>query len=229
MSSIFTDRSVFTTYHAEIKMRDKLLGGTPKSPDVIEGWLRKAGVSQEEDLRQMLLRTLEELGAEVGPQMSYDDLVEASKKLAAIKQTNGFKRNSVGIYIEDRQVKAMLKEAVNILYAGKERWGVTKKGPRNFTAERLFISPSQINLGKAEPDGVELMMVHADTPMGPRSSLAYHEYVEQARFGFDVQVLNDEIEPEKWPNIWILCEENGLGACRSQSFGRFDVVAWDKV
>jgi hypothetical protein len=227
-TSVFADKttSLYSTYDCQITMRGKLLGGIPKSPEVIEGWLRsRAGINQDEEIRQAMLRTLVELGAEVTPEMSYEQLSEASKSLAAVKNTNGFKRNDSGLYIEDRQIKAAIKEAVNILYAG-ERWGKTKKGPRNFTAERVFIGPSEISLGKPEPDGVELMMVHAQTPRGPMSSLSYHEYVEGAVFSFQVQVVRDEIEAENWPEIWLLCQENGIGACRSQSYGRFDVTQW---
>ena len=225
-TSIFkTD--LFTTYACEIHFRGKLLGGIPKDPHIIEGWLRsKAGISDTDEVRLAMLRTLVELGAEVTPDMSYDQLVDASKSLAAVKNTNGFKRNADGLYIEDRQIKAAIKEAVNILYAG-DRWDKTKKGPRSFAAERVFIRPPEVALGRTEPDGVELLMVHASTPMGPRSSLSYHEYVNQARLSFEVQVARDQIEHEHWSEIWELCQENGLGACRSQSYGRFDVTRWE--
>jgi hypothetical protein len=230
-TSVFASKSatLYTTYQCEITMRGKLLGGIPKSPEIIEGWLRsRAGIDKDEEIRQAMLRTLVELGAEVTPEMTYEQLAEASKSLAAIKSTNGFKKNSQGLYLEDRQIKAALKEAVNILYAG-ERWGKTKKGPRNFTAERVFVSPSEISLGKQEPDGIELMLVHAQTPRGPMSSLSYHEFVERAVLSFDVQVVHDEIEAENWPEIWLLCQENGIGACRSQSYGRFNVTKWESI
>lgn len=230
-TSIFADQTagLFTRYACTIQLRGKLLGGIPKSPDIIEGWLRsKAGINEDEEVRQAMLRTLVELGAEVSPDMSYEQLEEASKKLAAIKQTNGFKRDNGSLVIEDRQLKALIKEAVNILYAG-ERWGKTKKGPRNFTAERVFVQPAMIPLGRTEPDGIELMMVHASTPQGPRSSLSYHEYVENALITFEVMALRNEIEPQQWAEIWVLAQENGLGACRSQSYGRFDVVSWETI
>lgn len=229
MASIFPRESVFTRYACEIQLRGKLLGGIPKDPAIIENWLRaRAGIDQEEEVRQAMLRTLVELGAEVSEHMSYDQLVEASKSLAAVKQTNGFKRNADGLYLEDRQLKAAIKEAVNILFAGT-RWGPTKKGPRNYTAERVFVNPSEIKLGVKEPDGIELLIVHATTPQGPRSSLSYHEFVEQPKLVFEVMVAQDGIEHDHWPQIWVVAEEGGIGACRSQSYGRFDVVKWEKV
>lgn len=231
MTSVFAARrtEVFTTYDVTIEFRSKLLGGVPKDPKVIEGWLRtKTGISNEEEIRQMMLRTLTDLGAEVSPSMTYEQLVEASEHLAASKQTNGFKRSPEGLYIEDRQIKAAIKESVNILYAG-DRWGKTKKGPRNFTAERVFVSPERIHLGRMEPDGVEMLIVHVMRPQGPVSSLSYHEFVEKPECSFRVSVTRDEIDHENWPEIWLHAEENGLGACRSQSFGRFEVTKWAKA
>lgn len=231
MTSIFEAkrRDLFQSYMARIQIRDKLLGGTPKDPHIIEGWLRsKAGVTDEIEVRQMMLTTLIELGAEVTPDMTYEQLVEASTRLAAVKQTNGFKRDENGLYIEDRTVKAMLREVVNINFAG-ERWGPTRKGPKNFTAERVFINPAHISLGKQEADGVEMQIVHVDGKDGPRSSISYSEYVVRPVLDFEVLVLKDSIEEENWIDIWLTAEEGGLGASRSQSYGRFDVLRWDRV
>lgn len=226
--SVFASHAseVFTTYDCVIKFRDRLLGGVPKDPKIIEGWLRaKAGIDSDFEVRQAMLRTLVELGAEVSPDMSYEELTKAAEHLATVKQTNGFKIDDNGLYFEDRQIKSAIKESVNILYAG-DRWGKTKKGPRNFTAERVFVQPAHISLGRKAPDGIELRIIHASGPQGPINSLGYYEYVEGAECKFSVMVTKDEIAHEHWPEIWLHLQENGLGACRSQSFGRFDVTEW---
>lgn len=232
VTSIFSnaETGLFTTYSVQLVFRDKLLGGIPKQANIIESWLRtNTGLTDNPtELRRMLVKTLEELGLDVEEGMTFEELQEASKKLAGSSHTNGFKLDANGLYIEDRQVKAMIKEAVNILFAG-QRWGVTKKGPRGFTSERVFVSPSHISLGRSEPDGTEMMIVHASTPQGPRTSLAYHEYVEGATIDFNVMVANDDVDEAHWPLIWTLAQENALGACRSQSYGRFDVTRWDKI
>ncbi len=228
--SIFADVSseLYTTYRVVIAFRDRLVGGIPKSPDVIDGWIRTStGVDDVEERRQMLLRTLQELGADVDGDTSYDDLVAASKQLA-VNQGTGFKQDEQGLYIEDRQVKAMLKECTNILFAG-ERWGKTRKGPKSFLAERVFVSPARIHLERMKPDGADLFIGHVSGPQGPQSTLQHYEFVEQAQIEFEVQVVKDVIEPQHWPQIWLLAQENGLGAKRSQSFGRFDVVAFEPV
>lgn len=221
-----TTVSVFTIYHARLTFRARLMGGIPKNPKIIEGWLRsKAGIEQEEEIRRATLRTLLELGAEVSPSMSFEELERASEALAVERQTNGFKLDGSGLYLESRAVKAMLKESVNILYAGT-RWGKTQKGPKSFFAERVFISPDRIPLGRAEPDGVDLFIGHVSGPKGPQSTLTYHEYVEQATIELDVLVTKDEVSKEHWPEVWVHAQENGLGALRSQGFGRFDLEAW---
>ena len=217
--SVFDKSVVFTPYEVTIEFRGRVMGGVPRDPKVIEGWLRsKAGISDTEEVREAMLRTLNELGADVNPNMGMAELIEASESIAAIKNTNGFKRDQNGLYIEARQVKAGIKESTNILFAG-ERWGDTKKGPRSFNAERIFVNPDRIHLGRTEADGIETVIGHVTGPQGPRSTLTYHEYVDHAT------VLDDA----KWAKLWVHLQENGLGALRSQGYGRFDVTHWKKL
>jgi len=231
MAGIFASRStLFHRYHVRLKFRDKVMGGVPKDPKLIEGWLRaKAGITDVEEVRMALLRTLGELGAEVSPSMTYEEVEAAAEKIAGTKETSGFKVDATnGLYIESRQMKAALKEATNILYAG-ERVGPTKKGARSFLAERVFPTPDHLYLGRTAPDGIEMMVGHVSGPQGPRSTLGYHEYVRQAVIECDVLVARDAIPGEWWPDLWALMEEGGMGALRSQGYGKFDVLAWDKV
>jgi hypothetical protein len=205
------------------------MGGVPQDPKLIEAWLRsKAGITDTEEIRVALLRTMEERGAEVSPDMTFEELEAASKKVAGSRETTGFKRDANGLYIEARQVKAGLKESCNILFAG-EKWGATRKGPKSFLAERVFVSPDAIHLGRAEPDGIEMIIGHVTGPQGPRSTLGYHEYVQQATIQFDVLVTRDAIEQEQWYQLWPHFQQNGLGALRSQGYGTFDLLAWDRV
>jgi hypothetical protein len=223
------------------------MGGIPMNPKIIEGWLRsKAGIEQEEEIRRAMLRTLLELGADVSPDMTFEELERASEGLAAQRQTNGFKVDEGGLYLESRQVKAMLKESANILYPYTgPKWGmvqkvVTKKGTteikdtggksaKSFIAERVFISPDRLRLDRADPDGIELFIGHVTGPSGPQSTLTYHQYVERAAIEFNVLVCRDEVRAEHWPEIWVHAQENGLGALRSQGFGRFDIEQWEPV
>lgn len=220
---------LFTLYDARIEFRGRVLGGIPKSPELVEAWLRsKAGITDKEELRHAWLRTLYELGVEVTEDMSFDEAIKASRKIAGSKSTTGFKVDArKGMYIESRQVKALLRENVNILYAG-QRVGPTKKGPKAYASERVFFAPNNLYLGSQEPHGIELMIGHVTGPQGPRSTLTYHEYVDRGAFDFTVMVCEDSIPEDWWPRVWTLAELNGLGACRSQGFGCFDIVKWTK-
>lgn len=179
------------------------------------------------------------------------------------------------------------KEVVNILY-GKERWGATRKGPKNYTAEHVFIDPitptdadidrylaraaarlSRLNGSGTEeredveamaramqdltlpngkprypeflffqkPDGslyttyddMETFIGHVMGPKGPQSNLTLVQVVRQGTLRFAVRVLKDEIAHELWPHIWIHAQENGLGAMRSQSYGRFDLNMFEPI
>lgn len=239
MTSIFADKksNLFRTYRAEIAFRDRIVGATPSDPKLIEGWLRsKMGLTREDEIRELTVRTLVDLGLystedESELDTSFQSLSQAAETIAKKSQTQRFKRDEHGLYIEDRIVKAMLREVVSILFpyqapnnAGK--WGPTRKAARSFFVERVFVNPSRIHLGVAEPTGIDLFVGHVSGPQGPRSTLGYYEYVERARCTFDVIVMKDEVKDEQWGEIWALAEEIGLGAMRSQSFGRFDVEAW---
>lgn len=229
--SVFAGQAdgLFTVYEADLAFEDKIMGGVPKDPKIIEGWLRsQAGIEDGSEIREAMLRTLVELGADVRSDMTDEELYKAAEELATMKQTNGFKRDDNGLYIEDRQVKAMLKESVNILYAG-DRWGKTRKGPRSFVAERAFVKPARIYLGRDEPDGIELVIGHVSDASGKRSTLAYHEYAEQPILKIQVEMLRDELSHEQWAEIFYHAERNGLGALRSQSHGRFAVTRWERV
>lgn len=203
------------------------------NPKLIEGWLRsKAGIEDTEEIRVALLRTMGEQGVDVDPSMTFAELEDASQKVAGANKTQGLKRGEHGLYIEARQIKAAMRESVNILFAGHPeygRMGPTRKGAKAYFVERAFVAPLQIWLDRTEPDGVETIIGHVTGPQGPRSTIGYVEYVQRPRITFDVLVTNDAIPAEWWPNIWNHMEENGIGALRSQSHGTFDIIAWDRV
>lgn len=222
------EADLWTVYRARLAFRDKLIGGIPKDPKLIEGWLRnKAGIEDPQEMRVAMLRTLAEVGAGTAEgALDADEVAQAATALATQKRTTGFKVGLDGLYVEGRQVKAMLKESTNIVFAG-ERWGPTRKAAKAFFAERVFIDPDKLLLGVEEPTGVEMVVGHLGGPTGPRSTLSNYEYVEQPSLEFRVLVLRDCITAEQWRAIWCHAQENGFGTLRSQGYGRFDVVQWE--
>jgi len=243
---IFADKvKLFTAYRVRCRNRYRTLGGIPNDSETIERWIRaRTGVTDDEELKRMTITTLLDLGVDMDESqvealragdlssVSWEELHAASGKVASEWKCQSFKRNERGVLcLEARQIKAGLKEATNALFA-KEKWGPTRKGPKNFVAEHVFVEPRLIPFanGITKPSGIELVIGHVSGPGGPRSTLNYHEYVENTEYEFVLlmdKLAQSSIEFEKWMEVWVLMEQLGTGATRSQMFGQFDVIEYE--
>lgn len=226
--SIFADTSVFTKYRVSIAFTDLVMGGVPQKPEIIESWLRSRILGGDEEMRIQLIKTLDDIGIEVPADATREQVIEAANTMAAMRQGNTFRQDDRGMCLGDYQIKALYKEATNILFAG-QRWGATKKGPKNAMAEWVFVDEKRIPLGRIQPDGVHTQVGHVTGPKGPRSTLTYYDYCERAECSFTVSSLEDRVERGQWERILIAGEKLGLGALRSLSHGQFVVTAFDRL
>jgi hypothetical protein len=193
----------------------RLAGGTPTDPKVAEGWLKTKLTTNRDDLiREQVAEVMVERGVTAD---------EATKLVDTNKHLNGFKRNASGLYIEGRQMKACIKEAANVRWP-KDRWGPSRKGTLSFFAEHVFVQEDIMSLGVDEPSGVAQRFVH--TWRG--SGIQYEEYVDDAELTFTV-ACDFDFTDEQWGLLWLTAEQQGIGASRSQGYGRFEVTAWDKI
>lgn len=226
---IWDDSDLFTKYSVSLTFTGKVMGGVPQKPEIIEGWLKqRLGADDDTEIRALMLQTLIDIGVEEPEKMTRDELIEAAKRVAAEQHGNTFRRDENGLFLSDYQIKAALKENTNILFAG-ERWGTTKKGPKSYLSERVFVDEERIYLGRTEADGVHLQIGHVTGPQGPRSTLTYMDYVEGASIAFTVSSINDCIKAEHWKMIFLAMQRNGLGALRSMGHGQFRVTGFDKL
>lgn len=245
--SVFAERheEMFERILVGLRFTDRLVGGQPKDPKLVQGWLRKnMGVEDEVELLARTRTHLQEMGVELTANATYEEMVAASEALAEEIQTQGFKRDDQDRpVIEARHVKAGIKESVNILF-GTDRWGPTRKGPRGFTAERVFVFPQRIPVGGSDDVKVDLAIGHITGPQGPRSTIGYYEYVEHAEARFEIRQLRAQgaketddgkkvgepaLDFDQWSKVFTHMELNGLGAMRSQSHGQFEVVKFEVV
>lgn len=231
MTSVFAEQKagLYEAHRLRLRFTDQLRGGCPKDPKLVQGWLRKnVGIDDEMELVARTREHLVEMGVEVPENATFEEMIDATDNLAAEIKTQGFKRDEEGRpYIESRQIKAGIKESVNILFA-KEKWGKTGKGPKNFTAERVFVKPDRIVVAD-EIDGVDLFVGHLNGPSGPQSTIGHVEYVAEAEFDLYIAAVRDSIDTKRWGLIWSHMELNGLGAMRSQGFGQFEVIEFEPV
>jgi hypothetical protein len=224
----------FDEYRVTITL-NSIAGGVPKNKNIIRGWIDSTNKEKSEEERQKLVEAT--MGA----------LPDLSEEKEA-KSWVGFKADNKGLFVEGRQVKAMLKEAANIIKdrcpngskdAIEEDDVVKKKkdlpayGVRNLkskVADHVFVVEDRIYLGKATPDELEERPVHAMTPQGPRSSLKRTDVVHGATVSFTLRRLADEAVPEETLfAILAFAQHIGLGADRSQGHGTFRDVEVEKI
>lgn len=209
------------TYKAVLTVH-RLVGGVPSDPKVIEGWLKTKTMAKDDILRQMVAEAMTERGG-----VMLDEAIEA----VAEKSINGFKRDESGLYIEGRQVKAAIKEATNIARATDKlpsRFGTTKMGALKLAAEHVFVVEDRIYLGRQIADGVQQRFVHASGPTGPRTGIQYEEFALDVKLEFHVKT-DYEFSDKEWAMIWLTGQEQGIGASRSQGFGRYTVESWERI
>lgn len=142
----------------------------------------------------------------------------------------------------------MLKENASVL---RETLDMSALKAR--VAERVFVNEDRVYLGKKEVDGTISGVVHAMTPQGPIAALKKVDYVERPLIRFTVTCLNESFmckteDPEKVAagakgtsgRKRIGCKdivlallhhgrELGMGADRSQGYGKFDIVEFEEI
>lgn len=198
----------------------RICGGIPTDPKVAEGWLRtKLGVTSDNLVQQQVAEVMVERGITAD---------EAVAEVNINRHLNGFKRDDRGLYIEGRQLKAAIKEAASVAVAADKLnsrgWGKTNKGLLNFLAEHVCVVEDKLHLGLESPTGVAQRFVSTWRGTG----IQYEEYVDNAEITFTV-ITDHQFAEKDWAMIWLTGEQQGIGATRSQGYGRYEVLKWEQV
>ena len=232
---------LYNYYDVRLTMNGKLMGGIPKSPDVIENWIA-FHLDDTHRLDQLAAQTADAIGmvkpdalvATAAHQSAMQTTALTDEQLEEIKQYNwcGFHSDDNGLLLEGRCIKAMFKEAANIL---KKKLNLTALKAR--IAERLFVLEPSIPLGVTKPDGNLESMVHAMTPQGPINALSRTDYVTAPTLAFTCKIVDEaladkdkkyQFAPQALLEVLLdYGTELGIGANRSQGYGRFTVDSID--
>lgn len=201
----------------------ELHGGTPRDPDVLRNWLRaKAGWRDEQQIDAEVERIFV-----ADPTMPDEQVtIDATKKLAD-RKVNGFRRDGNGLFLEGRCLKACVKEGASVARAtGKlnARWGETNKGVAGFVAEHICVVEDRLYLGRDEHDDIATRFVTSRYGTG----VCVEEVVHDVKLTATVRTDYDFAERD-WAMIWLTAQEQGLGASRSQGYGRFTVTEWEAL
>lgn len=218
-------------WRVTLRFNARLVGGIPavnlsngeegvqKSRDLLTVWLRKAFADKmtEEEIEALAEQTFDQ---------AYKDGEEES--------STTFKADEAGLYIEGRQVKAMMKEAGGRLGMSRAVKGERKSlGPD--LHEALHVDEDAIHLRRdgrpiAEPDGCEAKPIHVMTAKGPRTSIKRTAYVEKPEVTFTVRILNMvALKEDDLQRILAFGQDLGLGADRSQGHGKFTVIGFERI
>jgi hypothetical protein len=238
------------TYEATLRFYD-IAGGVPSDPKIAEGWIRSKvkETSKDERIRQaveelMLLRNIGE--EEAVEELNKKRNVNGFLRTPLIKDDEGKVVGGGQLFVEGRQIKAALKEAVSVALAsgklksgnttkaGKEsdtKWGLTGKGAISFMAEHLQVLNGEVLLYDMDWNPVtgptRIKQSFPVNPMTKQTGIQYTEICEDVQL--KVMITSDwDITEKQWAAIWVTGNLQGIGASRSQDHGRYDVIGWKR-
>ena len=229
-------------FSVELSIKNRIVGGIPTDPELIKGWIEANVPAVDEAQKEKLA------AATLADVQAHTD--EKSEKMWTT-----FKKDSLGPYTESRCVKAMLKEAANVLRellikeeaaskkADAKAAGTDFKAEKSrYTnlkaklAERLFVEDEIIHIlrdGKvlAKVDGDEERPIHVITAQGPRSALKKVDFIKApAVLKFNVRFLKDGvIDEDLLRTLFEYSGYNGFGSDRSQGNGLFELTALSEI
>jgi hypothetical protein len=198
-----------------IQIKDKLLAGKPSLLDAASAMLKARGLDK-------FVATAETI-------TDPTELAELADRVSKDEGKCEFNRRDghPGVWVPSNNFKAGLKENWSVLGLR-----VSVRGSRGALAEGMFVvgpdDDDWIKVGDA-PDGIHEAIAHTTGPTGPISSIKRHEYVLRPKLVFIIMMatadsVSEKISDDELAAVLRHWEQHGTGACRSQGFGKFDVV-----
>lgn len=229
------ETELYDEYLIQFRTDNKLLGGWPKNP-IEELALLKARFNQgliREETYQAALDAVQE--------QSSDD-PEAETESAKLRAWTGFRTDEKGIYIGSRQVKAAMRESASVLGLIANTRGSKQIVQHAFFAYgteqrdcvRMYREPygTQDRTLVMQPDGYEQLVAHVIGPQGPRSTIKFHDFVEDVYFECRLLVSDykGRVKMDRYiAPLLVHMQKNGLGCSRSQGYGRLQLIDCDQV
>lgn len=212
---LLDSRELYDCYQVVIRIRERLDGGIPKSPELIKGWVAAKTKFDDEITQKLAEEHLPD--------------IEAVAEGKAEGMWTGFKAREGRPYIETRQVKAMFREAASML-----RITVDKKGSKQILQHGFEVKGEDLGSRIFLEDHSEIeneeRAIHVMTPQGKRNALKRTDFVAAATLRFEIWALKTKPQEKRHVGekeirrMLAFSQENGLGANRSQGSGKFDVI-----
>lgn len=209
----------------KIQIRDRILAGKPASLDAATAMLKARGLED-------FVATAEDI-ADPAEREKHAQRVAKNEGLCEFVRRDG----KAGVWIPSNNIKAGLKENWSVLGLR-----VKVRGSRGALAEGMFVNgvdgPATEDRDwvrvATEPTGVLEAVAHTTGASGPVSSIKRHEYVARPVLAFEIMVaavssVAEKISDDELAQTLVHFGEHGLGACRSQGHGKFDLLSVEEL
>ena len=226
------ENKVYFRVRLRLKLRDRILAGIPANDDILDWFMEKRHMSEEAKA---------EFKARVEGGLLTEDEQEEIKETSKCV----FERDRDGdLCVWHGNFKAMLREifvTLGITQKAPKRRGKGKDGEedksgaaggRQTMQHGIHVDPLRVKFmrdGKTikVADGAIDKVKHITDASGKRSAIGRHEYVDQPEMVVEFKWPADGvIDEDDMKKALAVCQDDGVGACRSQGFGKFDVVEW---
>jgi hypothetical protein len=222
------ESSYWFSYRVKIQIRGWILAGKPMALDAARAMIE----AQAKKLKiEPTVEAIYEQNAAAKTDLEKEEMLEDVKDEGICE----FHRrpDHPGIWLPSNNVKAGLKE--NWTAVGYTK---AKVGSRSRLAETTFVrsvppagsSPVEwdwISLGDAPHPELHTAIAYIKGPQGPVTAIKRHEYVVNPIIEFDI-VMSEravkELPAKMLAGTLVHFSEHGLGACRSQGYGKFDIL-----
>ena len=222
-------KDLYCCVQLRLRFRDRIYGGLPKHGDMLDYYTTAKHMSDAEK-------------ADFKKRVAAGELTDEEK--AEIKETGWCQfevDNQRRLCIWHGNIKALLREVFSTIGLTQKPWEKSsvkdKKdgyaGGRQTLQHAVHVDPLRpifLKNGKSitKPDGYVDKVKHISDASGTRSALGRHDYIEQPELDIVIKWPKKScFKIEDMRKAWALAQDDGLGACRSQGQGKFDVVVWD--
>jgi hypothetical protein len=206
-----------------IRMREWIMAGKPANLDAANAMLKARGL--EDQIEAVAHIEDPELRAQAAERVKTDEgLCEFSRR-----------PGKPGLWLPANNLKAGFKENWSVLGLMNE-----VRGSRKAIAEGVFVfcansweAPPEerdwIYLGEEGEQKIHTAVSHSVGPKGAVSAIKRHEYLEQVTIKYDLYIaqfssVDEKLSDDDIAKALVHFCEHGLGACRSQGYGKHDLL-----
>lgn len=208
---------LFNKYLVSVVVRDRILGGIPTTED-IGRVADKLPLSSPVEERQKL----------------------AEEKILESTCTFLFDEGVGQYYLRDANLVSMMREAADVLQLS---WSA-----RQLLQHGVVVKPPRIYLGSEVAAQPLRRPIHVEVRGIKQSTIKVNTYIEKPEFSFEVWVgkgrgksvlveeagkksrktqADSRLTADDIRDIFLTACEVGLGACRAQQWGKFDLLKFD--